>query len=728
MPQLVIQENGTPTNRDAIRWETGPTQFTFTNTRGQRGTATVPLRIPPGMSYTPLCGWPVFIYETDRNTNVDTCVFVGTIDSIEIDFNIGDYGWHAITLTLTSLEQMFDTVQGPTQEFTNTDAGTIFTALFDSVVDSLPVPVTLGTVDAGVSISDRKYDSKSSVATGFTQLATDSAFIWYIDPRDQKIYFHAHDTRPAPFVLTGADMLWETIKWTQSRADFANVQVIQLNPDTLPADNIVFAGDGLTNVYTLPYPVTQVTRAFLTIATQAQVIGTFTGQPSPGDTITITPPYSPVITPPSYTFVTAIDNTAYGQVLIGATAADSYSNLTDAINGKPGTAGIEYSFPTWNNQAVTAKSDSTTITITAKQLGPSGNSIAVSESTANFTFPSTFLSGGASNKSQELSVGPLLSGEFDLGYTPGSTQIQLQQQPAVGVNLSVDFYGAMTGTVTVQNAAAAALGIGSQFSLMRARNVSTGADAIQQATAALAAYSILPAQFQWGSYRPGLFCGSFLTADIGPNPVGASGLLDGNWLMQQVQGTWTPGMGGLDEPYPHFNYTYLAINTTQVSTYIDTLAQLASTGDIKTTPPGSSTQTQPAVLPGDTIIPFQRTLLLKDVTPGVNIADNVVVYTRDTGLSPVTKAVAQGVRIVAVLRKIITSDLTVRFNKITNSSPPTTTSWTVTVPAGSALDLPLSAPISGAFHDLDVLVPDIIASDGQAADAAGIASFTIEWE
>jgi hypothetical protein len=109
---------------------------------------------------------------------------------------------------------------------------------------------------------------------------------------------------------------------------------------------------------------------------------------------------------------------------------------------------------------------------------------------------------------------------------------------------------------------------------------------------------------------------------------------------------------------------------------------------------------------------FDRTLLLKDTTVGNDIADHVTVYAAGT---------AQ--RIVGVLRKPITADLTVRVNL--NATP----LITLTISSATAIDTPVSSTAftSTALADGDVLTWDVTASDG-SQDKAGIASFTLEWK
>jgi hypothetical protein len=109
---------------------------------------------------------------------------------------------------------------------------------------------------------------------------------------------------------------------------------------------------------------------------------------------------------------------------------------------------------------------------------------------------------------------------------------------------------------------------------------------------------------------------------------------------------------------------------------------------------------------------FQRTLLLKDTASGDDIADHVTVYEPGTAT-----------QIVGVLRKTITAALTVRVNK--NGTP----LITLTIPSSTAIDTPVisTAFTATAMAEGDVLTWDVTASDN-SRDAAGVASFTLEWQ
>lgn len=108
-----------------------------------------------------------------------------------------------------------------------------------------------------------------------------------------------------------------------------------------------------------------------------------------------------------------------------------------------------------------------------------------------------------------------------------------------------------------------------------------------------------------------------------------------------------------------------------------------------------------------------RTLLLKDTTPGDNIADHVTAYMAGTAR-----------RIVGVLRKAITSDLVVRVNRNGNALV------TITIPLATAIDTPVEVTTfvlaEKAIADGDVFSFDVVDADG-LRDKAGVAAFTLEW-
>ncbi len=687
------------------------TQLTWSATMGQRGTCGVPLCLDADNSFDPQIGDYLEIFELDQTDLSSFRVWAGTTDTRQLTY-VDDQGLTIADLTGVSLEQFFDTQPAPAMEFNSTDAGSIATALFNSVPN--PYGITLGTVDGGVSINNRVFDGKTSVWAGIAQLATDSNVIAYIDPRDLKFYFHARDSRPAPWDLTSADIFWEgtlgaSFKYRQSRADFRDRQIIQTVPDTLPPSGVVFTGDGATVAFTLPGPATQVLSATLTLSTQASATGTLASNLAPGDTITISGQ--------TYTAVAALDNTIADQVLIGGADADTAVSIAAAINADPAGAGTLFSSPTQPSQVVHALPPvGASFDIQAIIIGSHGNAITISEASSHFSWSGSTLAGGIDGTVTKLSIGIAGTGTFGLTYSPGSTSITMAEAPATGALLSILY--ASGGTMQSGNGAASALGITSQFQHSTATNVTQPVDVAQQAGAILAAFSILPGTFSVIVIRPGLSVGQLQTVNL-TEPARAAGLLNGTWLIQDIVANWVEGFEFTDTPC--FWYTITYINSTQINPYQDTLKALVNTGPVNNDQPSPTAG-------GDGFAPqaAPRTLLVKDSTVGTNIADIVPIVTPLALGSPVLRATLVGQEIIAVLKIVITADLTVRINKTSQGSPAIVDTWTITIPSTAAPGYVDELFINEQFNHLDLLSADVIASDGQQV-ADGIASFTVVW-
>lgn len=97
----------------------------------------------------------------------------------------------------------------------------------------------------------------------------------------------------------------------------------------------------------------------------------------------------------TYTFKTTLGTTA-NQVLIGASAAASLTNLSQAISGSGGTPGTTFTAnttPIPNPDVAIGTVTATTIPLTAKSKNY-GNSVPTSETSAHLSFGNTTLTGG----------------------------------------------------------------------------------------------------------------------------------------------------------------------------------------------------------------------------------------------------------------------------------------------------------------------------------------------
>lgn len=623
----------------------------------QRGTADIPIRVAAGDSYSPTIGSEVFLY--DVGPTATTLVFVGTIDTIPLTWD-GVAGYRTYHCTAVSLEQCLDAILVPPQAFLNVTAGYIVTTLFNTLMTGSPI--SLGTISGGATIPSLVISDYTPLSDIISNLATSSQFVWYVDPATQQLEFHVPSLTSAPFTLATEDILWDSFRWEQNRQDFRDRQVIQLSQNAFANSSELFAPSGSAN-FTLRELPNQVVAAWVTKNTQNTATGTFTGLPSDGDTVTISYPASgstynwaalspytvgQIIIDPAghvqkvttggtsgaaqptwnasgsttvdgtviwtdqgisgggsfadtvYTFKTAIDNTQWGQVLIGATAAACATNLVYALNASESHRGVEYSMPTWENPLLNADAPAAgTFTVRNKSAG-AGYIAALSESATNFSWSASLTSGGSTTLGTEtLQVAVEgTSNTANLYYTPGSASVELASVPG-GPSLPITApwylqveYTRLGGdcivvedTALVQARAAIEQGTGKyQQKITDTQNTSapTGLLAAQEA---LTAYSTLPVSFSFDTYFPGLTPGQYLTIGMSDRPVGIAALVNGDYVVQEVRGKLVEVDTYLDpDGMPtganagHYRYTVTVINVGVIGSYLDFWAGLGGSG------------------------------------------------------------------------------------------------------------------------------------------------------
>lgn len=564
----------------------------FSLIRGQRGQATIVLEILAGDSYESTTGSPIYVHEV--TVSADVVVYAGIIVTKERRWQ-GDNGPHYDTLNCVSLERCFDDLRISPRAYTNMTAKAIMLDLLATVCTG--VPVTAGDIANGATLSVvYRWDR---VSDAFANLATQSGLIWGVRMSDSTLYMHDETAQPAPFTLDS--YLYESGDWKEDETDFRNTQAVQISFTAFSTSNEMFAGDGVTKAFTLRNLVDRVVSAMLTTSTQATAIGSFgtispysPAQPSPGDTVTITPPHDPPVTEDPYTFVSTLDNTVRNQVLIGANAFETCANFVDAINANEATRGIAYSFPTWENDACNADPVSLSpptnqFTLRVRNPGSGGNQVQLTTTSATFHWEFGSFSpitvgtteGGTDGTTAALNVGVQQANTLtvDLQFTPGSAVVNVRNPVPAGQSLSVAYYRLGGDTITVQDTAlvvaraAAEHGNGVHAQLITDTLNTDAKNGYEKARAALAAYKVIPQLFQFTIDKPLLSPGMLLTILI-VYPIGAPVLLDGDWLVQEVNATMET-LAELPEPYGHFRYTVKVINTKQVGTFVDFWENLA---------------------------------------------------------------------------------------------------------------------------------------------------------
>lgn len=379
-------------------------QHSITAQVRQRGNANYTLVANPldpssaPLAYVPTIGSPIFLFD-DSDAGY-TLIFAGLVQDFTQRFVNGTGGMRYIDVSAVSLESVFDTVYARPVQYVNQTCGFIAADLLARF--EAGCQVTAGLISAGATVPLFNAQLGDRLSDLFTQLATTSGFIWFVDPQTQTLNFQLPNAAAAPFDLTSTESLWDTISLRLDSADYRNRQAVKLSYDAFPHSKEFFAGSGQTQI-TLARPVKQVTAAWATLSTCNTATGTFSGQPASGDTITIGPaagvwqashiyaldgtitlngfvqkvttagtsggsiPTFATITgqttidgtviwtcqgpsglgtgTQTYTFVdplgspaTQLDNTQFGQIAIGADLATTLQNVADALNRYIGDA------------------------------------------------------------------------------------------------------------------------------------------------------------------------------------------------------------------------------------------------------------------------------------------------------------------------------------------------------------------------------------------------------
>lgn len=195
---------------------------------------------------------------------------------------------------------------------------------------------------------------------------------------------------------------------SQTVADATNLHVLVNNGSTwLEIENTdssahtvdfpLIAVDGVTPLKTLTVPATTLLRPWGPIPTTYynqpavaadQTLTSDGTAPSDGNLVTIAGHI--------YTFKTTLTSggTVQDEVLIGANAAASLTNLKKAINNESG-AGTNYGAGTAANTYVSCTAiTSTTLVVTASIAGSAGNALTTTETSSHLSWGSTTLAGG----------------------------------------------------------------------------------------------------------------------------------------------------------------------------------------------------------------------------------------------------------------------------------------------------------------------------------------------
>lgn len=299
-----------------------------------------------------------------------------------------------------------------------------------------------------------------------------------------------------------------------------------------------------------------------------------------------------------YTLVTALDNTQWGQVLIGVSPAQTLLNLQDAINCNALTQGSTFSWPTWENPFINAAgADGTATTFTVKNK-PSGALYFCSLAAASpaFSWSAGQTSGGKTGDTYDLQVATNgSSNTANLYYTPGTSVVALASDPTTykTASLQVQYQRAAGDCIVAENTAQVNLraalenGTGKYQQIFEDTSIVSTTEGLEYVQQILSAYDEIPTSFSFETFVPGLLPGQLLSISI-TNPTTLATLINRTFFIQEVSGeliplgnpgsasrwmnqTTAPGGG-------HYRFTVTVINESQILSWLAFWAQLVGGG------------------------------------------------------------------------------------------------------------------------------------------------------
>ncbi len=209
---------------------------------------------------------------------------------------------------------------------------------------------------------------------------------------------------------------------------------------TLTSNNTNVANGVVVTIGTIAFTF-RVFRASNTLTGDGTVV-------SNGDTVTIG---SKV-----YTFQDTLTNVD-GHVKIaggGSAAADTLTNLFNAINGTGGTIGTDYATATTaNTQVVATNPSGTTVLLTAILAGTDQNAIVTTESSSHLSFASATTLGGSG--ATYISTGGTAEGEVNIGASADASLLNLINAINLTGTGGVDYFTRRTSGHPQVTAAAA---------------------------------------------------------------------------------------------------------------------------------------------------------------------------------------------------------------------------------------------------------------------------------
>ena len=609
----------------------------------QRGTAEVSIYVPASSNYLPTVGSPVCMWDQTATTNYE--VFSGIIQNYEISWygNAGDY---TVKLTCVSLESVFDVIRVPALLFEDVTCGFIVSQLlgyavgspvgvgtinaganvaqflitdFPSLSDMFDKLATLSQYIWGVDPNTGTFYFRPPDTTASPFTLTPAQVQWesftykqelkdFRDRQILKVNSNAavlsselwagagQKTFPALRPIQQITGAWITHN-VQNHAT-ATLSGLPNPGDTFSITYAQTSGSGYTWTASHTYQTGEIIvdpGGFIQKATLAgggTQSGTIQptwidiyGQQTTDNTMQWTnqgPAGFANGQLTTYTFVAALDNTQFGEILIAPNVATQVQWIADAINALPAQAGTEFSLATWENPLVNADTPAGASTVVVRNKAATASNIAsLSRTGTAFSWSATQTSGGLTTfGTQEITYG--IEGQttggsvFTVVFTPGASEFTSATPLNAGTSLQIQYIACNAGYIQVENTslvtslAFTTAGTGKFQQSSSDDNALSLVQGLSLAQEQLASYGVIPKTFKFETLQAGLYVGQVLTITM-PLPVGIASLVNGTWFIQAIDAElipaipWMKGVAGAG----HYRYTVTVINVNQIGSWID---------------------------------------------------------------------------------------------------------------------------------------------------------------
>lgn len=129
--------------------------------------------------------------------------------------------------------------------------------------------VTIGNIELGATLVEAVFNY-IRVTDAFDALAEKAGKIWFID-ENKALYFQSRDITPAPWTITGNDVVKGSGRLSGANPRYRNRQYIRGGKGTTAAQTETFTGDGVTVAFTVGYPIVKVPT--VTVNAVGQTVG-----------------------------------------------------------------------------------------------------------------------------------------------------------------------------------------------------------------------------------------------------------------------------------------------------------------------------------------------------------------------------------------------------------------------------------------------------------------------